>query len=226
MIELHSAGEWVCSACGVEQIRLIGASVPTDQRCLTCRDARTAVVQALRAAEIPPALAGYNRRGWEQYFGRRWPAELSSGSPRVAYFWGPTGTGKTTAAAICLREEIEQGKTGLWASRLLLEEMLRDLRSEASGALLRRLLGVGFLVWDEPLAGAISSFAAGQVLTVIDHRLNAGKPSLITSQLSPTQLLPPPGAKAAPLSAPLGSRLLSGTIVAMAGPDARLGGAA
>lgn len=228
MIEIHAAGEWVCSTCGGEQICLVGASVPTDQRCLTCRDARVGLTQALRAAEIPPAFISYARRDWELHFQRGWPAELNDmpPPPRISYLWGPTGTGKTTAAAIRLREEIEQGRSGFWAGRLTLEEMLRDLRSESSVALLRKLLAVELLVWDEPLAGVTSSLAAGQVLMIIDHRLNFGKSSLITSQLSPTQLLPPRGAKATPLSAPLGSRLLSGAVLAMAGPDSRLGGAA
>lgn len=215
--------EWRCSTCNEPQVAVWGATVPADLRCLSCESKERDFRERLAESMIPAGYRGYTRRSWECHFGRSWPLEDDlEAPPAVVYLYGPTGTGKTSAAAVLLAEHIRTGGRGLWADKGTIEDVIRESR-EGGAEISRRLARAELLVWDEPLGGLISALAADKVLATLNTRTAELRRTVVTGQLAPTDLMPGQGRP--PVIPALASRLLSGEIVLVDGLDARLGGA-
>ncbi len=99
---------------------------------------------------------------------------------------GPTGTGKTWAAAALTRLLIEAGRQVVWRPA---SEFFRELRESLTGhpgtATERDVLGLysstEFLVLDDLGAGAGSDFERRFAVEVIELRMNQLRPTIVTT---------------------------------------------
>jgi hypothetical protein len=214
---------FTCGSCGAEQWALSAAiAAPADGLCVECRDGKAAVPPPtlglqLLAAGLPDAHADYLRReAWEVKFRRPWPPELRERPlPRWTFLYGPTGTGKSTAAAILLAEALGAGEHGRWILGATLAQLWVAHENDRSVVL--PALASGLLVVDEPLAsiGRLTEFVAGRWIGLSTVRDDAKRTTIVTSNLPPVELM-----RRVPAAA---SRILSGVVLELDGPDARLG---
>lgn len=217
---------WECTGCGETQVAFGGAAPPANGLCWGCQQRPRAMArpELLRLAGVPQLYSRYaDRQAWVHHFRRAWPAELLEwrGKPEVAYLWGETGTGKTTAAAVLLAEHLERAEPGLWTSGFELREQLRrEFSAELPSAAVQRLLRPRLLIFDEPLAGDPKPWYLDAVYAVVEGRSARGLATVYTSQLGPEALIPK--TMDGPIPPALASRLLSGLERYFSGEDARL----
>lgn len=225
---LTVTASWACGSCAEPQVAIAGIQPPADGLCADCRDRREAMILTPRldAAAVPrairrDALAG--RASWSVHFRRRWPRALADGRAiSVAYLWGPTGTGKTTAAAILLAEQLAAGRDALWVDGIEIRYAVKRAFNAGPASELDRVLAVPVVVYDEPLAGEPTPWDLSEtVYRIVRAREGQGRTTIITSQIDPADLLPePPRTPLFP--PPLVSRMLGGVRVWMGEEDARL----
>jgi hypothetical protein len=221
--------EWLCSGCGEQQLTLGSQAPPAGLLCHGCRAerARTPLGALLVGAGVPAAFRAHaTREAWTAYFHRLsfgvrdWPGV----GDRWLCLWGPTGTGKTSAATILLAEHLARGGRGLWIDGLsLLDELAREMDS-GERVILPRIMRTPFLVLDEPFSGYFTDYAAGRMLLLIRRRDQDGLRTIVTSQLDPEALLrlaSNPKYVTGSVAAAV-SRALSGRVIQVDGEDERL----
>ncbi len=222
--------EWACIACHEPQIGLGLQEPPANRLCHTCRAERDrpTLAQRLAGAGVPSAFRRHaTREAWMEHFHRQtfnvgdWPGE----GEKWLCLWGPTGTGKTSAATVLLAEHLARGGRGLWIDGMtLLDELAREMDVDGERTILPRLLRTPFLVLDEPFSGYLTDYAAGRMLLLIRRRDQDDARTIVTSQFDPEALLRlgaspkyPTGSLGAAVS-----RALSGRVVQIDGLDERL----
>jgi hypothetical protein len=221
--------EWACTVCHEPQLCLGSQAPPADRLCHACRAERDrpTLAERLAGAGVPAAFRPHaTREAWMAHFHRLtfgvgdWPGEAD----RWLCLWGPTGTGKTSAATVLLAEHLARGGRGLWIDGMsLLDELAREMDS-GERMILPQLLRTPLLVLDEPFSGYLTDYAAGRMLLLIRRRDQDGSRTIVTSQLDPEALLRlgasprfPTGSLGAAVS-----RALSGRVVQIDGVDERL----
>jgi hypothetical protein len=209
---------WACERCREEQT----GRIPDRRLCHACDDAERAQnAFTVVDAGIPERYRRLTRESWQAHFRRPWPAKLASwsGTPPWAAFWGPTGTGKSSLAAILLAEHLRTGRRGRWISG---PELARRIRLDFTAAedVLAPLLVTPLLVLDEPLNGAAADWYTERIVLLTHNRDDRGLATIVTSQILPELLAAPP-AIAPPLVL---SRWLSGLQIFFDGDDVRLQG--
>lgn len=121
---------------------------------------------------------------------------------RGAYLWGRPGRGKTYAAACAVRLEMERRGYGLGATDLRSERRLparivstasllseeRDGYDGGRKGAVERASAVGLLVLDDMGVEKATDWAVEQLTKLVDARVNAGLPTIVTSNLSLGQL--------------------------------------
>lgn len=99
---------------------------------------------------------------------------------RGTYLWGSPGTGKTYAAACALRLWLEAGYPGKLFTAKGLADFVKEGYSEGYDAL-RRVKSYGLLVIDDLGAERATDWSRELFEDLIDHRLTAGTPTIVTS---------------------------------------------
>jgi len=95
-------------------------------------------------------------------------------------FWGGTGSGKTHTAACVANALIDRGiRAGVTSTAGLMAVAYNDRPAE-----LRRLVSLDLLVLDDLGAERDSAYAMETVYAVVDGRLKAGRPMVVTTNLS------------------------------------------
>jgi hypothetical protein len=222
--------EWACSVCCDVQVSLGDEVPPSDLLCHGCRKEldRPPLSSLLAAAHVPPKFRLHvTREAWTEHFHRPawtigdWPGEAD----HWLFLWGPTGTGKTSAATVLLAEHLKRGGRGLWMDGMsIIKELGREMDGGTERTLLDRLIKSPFLVLDEPFSGYLTDFVASRMLLVIRRRDQDGLRTIVTSQLDPQSLVYrasdpktyPTGSLAA-----AASRAMSGLVIEVDGPDER-----
>lgn len=196
------AGLLICGRCGEPRqcrIQLLGRDRIVGCACKCDREAyeaeRKAVadaetrkrIEALRGAGIPdPGLrsktfaASAQSPQLEQArkYVEAWPqmAEHNIGM----LLWGSTGSGKTHAGACIANALIDRGvRAGISSTAELMSVAYND-----RPATIRRLIGLDLLVLDDLGAERDSPYAMETVYAVVDGRLKAGQPMIVTTNLS------------------------------------------
>ncbi len=223
--------DWPCSGCGEAQVTLGPEAPPTQRLCHDClaKLDRPPLASLLAKAGVPWKFRQHaTREAWMAFFGRPtfqvggWPAA----GEQWLCLWGPTGTGKTSAATVLLAEHLARGGRGLWIDGMtLMGELSREMDSGSEQVVLPRLCHTPFLVLDEPFSGYLTDYAAGRMLMLIRHRDQHGAQTIVTSQLDPEALVAlganarkyPTGSLGAAVS-----RALSGRVIEVDGLDERL----
>ena len=188
-------------------------------------------------AEVPRGYRHCTRESWNPERSP-WPERLdrwleangSDPDPSAwsLLLWGPDkGAGKTHLATAVFRELLPQTGGGLWiTARQLLDGSRGEMDHSRRGRLVERAKTCRLLLLDDLYRERPTAWAIDLLSRVIDHRYSERLPSLITTNRSPTQIRKPPAAVERDgwgddWEARC-SRLLSGMIQKIEGPDARL----
>lgn len=221
--------EWTCAGCHEPHLALGRLAPPPDRLCESCRRELhpKPLRRILEEAGVPRGFLPYSTRdAWLAHFHKlRFPVDVWPSGGHWLFLWGPTGTGKTTAATVLLAEHLARGGRGLWADGMSIREDLgREMSLGGERVTLSRLVHTPFLILDEPFAGYVTPYTADRMLLLIRKRDQEARPTVVTSQLGPQDLMDfAGGAQFATGSiAAAASRILSGQVVLVDGPDARL----
>lgn len=136
------------------------------------------------------------------------------------YLWGGTGTGKTYLAAAILREYVKGARRTAYFRTVA--DLIRDIRAtfdrdgggDTEAELLDRYAGYGLLVFDDLGAENSTDFSTSTVLNLIDRRGNGGKATVITSNMTLSEI-------SDRLDPRIASRLSEGQAWHIPGPDRR-----
>lgn len=154
---------------------------------------------------------------------REWAAAVIGGRSSAIVIHGATGTGKTHLGCAALIEVLRSGRLGRWVSWVETVELMRDLigdrDTDAHDALegdVRRLGAYPILMLDDVGAeGEATAWSERQLYRVIDARVEQhALPTIITTNLTPSELSAHVGARAA-------SRLQRAIYVELGGADMR-----
>ena len=164
----------------------------------------------LEASGVPAAYHGCIRTNWSG----DWPVKEKA-ERGMTLIWGPVGTGKThLATALLAMFLVNSGRSGLWISST---ELINSLRKEARGETVTRIGNietVPFLVLDDFPTDHLTEFALGTLTALISYRFDRQLDTVVTTNLSPSQI--------AELSHRAASRLCSDRIIKLEGKDQRV----
>lgn len=196
------AGLLICGRCGeprqchihlLGRDRVVGCACRCDREAYAAERKAIAVVEAkkrieaLREAGIPDqGLQGKTFSASDQSL------QLSQAMKYVdaweqmrehnigMLLWGSTGSGKTHAGACIANALVDRGvRAGVTSTAELMNIAYND-----RPATIRRLIGLDLLVLDDLGAERDSAYAMETVYAIIDGRLKAGRPMVITTNLS------------------------------------------
>lgn len=111
--------------------------------------------------------------------------------------WGDVGTGKTFAAACVVNELIEHGYRCYMTTFTALANIIAGLRGTEKNEFVQSLNNFHLLVIDDLGAERKSEYMQEMVYQVIDSRYKAGKPLIITTNMTPEQIRNPDSASLA-----------------------------
>ncbi len=184
---------------GVERSLVSLESMPTsdDEGCLTCKETRYVLDENQQAR---PCQCTRERRIHSRLPQRYWRARLNDFSPAViepALAWlldpqdglrisGPPGTGKTHLAAALVRHRCEQVQPAKFRQFSAIYRKLRECYSNnhSDRGELAELFDAPFLVLDDLGAGGLTDFERRVTLDILNERLNACQPTVVTSNWS------------------------------------------
>ncbi|MBZ4666687.1 ATP-binding protein [Mahella sp.] len=114
-------------------------------------------------------------------------------SPENLLFYGPTGLGKTFLSSCIARELLDRGKTVLYQTAFSIFEILREYKfslnkSDYIPQRFDMLLDVDLLIIDDLGTELNNSFISSELFNVLNSRLLAGKKTIISTNLTLSQL--------------------------------------
>lgn len=210
-VHTGSDGRLYCNVCGeARQVRLTfgdkSVTVPCNCACLEKqwqqrqddlhRQEELDRIERSRVAAIPDSELRWQRFESSEYdsrgiqiarnYARQWSQMESRGQGLL--LWGPPGTGKTYAAA-CIANALVDRKVPVLMGNL--SQMLGAIPAPASGdqaGAIDRLLQCSLLILDDLGAERSSSYINELVYRIIDGCYRAGKPMVITTNLTMQEL--------------------------------------
>ena len=235
--------EWRCPQCGTDYVLLPWAVVPSGA-CAKCTGEAAVAVGSLAdrlgAAGVPARYRqGFGRSWWVEQFGTP-PPKLAAWTPAAGdlVLWGNRGTGKTGYAAIAVAELLTSGavQTAFWLRMNEFNETLELAQAgsrgggaagfravEAAAEMRRTAIDSQLLVLDElkparrtanAAASASAPWIVERIYDLLAARYDAMRPTIITTNATPTEL--------AAQAEAMASRALAGaTVVKLAGGDRR-----
>ena len=139
------------------------------------------------------------------------------------YLWGDVGTRKTTCAAAVAKRLHGRGKSPLMAPMYrVLDEIQRSFHD--GGDPLKRYAEAGYLIVDDLGKRRPTGFVLDSLFQLIDQRYSAMRPTLVTTQYRPSDLVRRLAEQGdADTAKAIVSRLRHGArVVEFGGPDGRL----
>jgi len=189
-------------------------------RLTMCPECAAGYVERRRREEIGRLLdqAGVPARyqaATEAAVDRRLWAKVGAwrGAPEMLTLLGPTGSGKSMAAACLARVLLLDGKRCLWVRPM---DAIADMRADLDSAhmLLRRLIDAPVLILDDLGTERLTDYALEQLVSLVFRRWDNLAPTVVTTNATPEQLHE--------ISPKLASRLLGGLTCKVGGSDRRL----
>lgn len=147
---------------------------------------------------------------------RSWRGD--EGESSIAFITGRPGSGKTHLTVATLRRYIESGRKG--ALFVTVTEWLQDMKNGfsdgTSAGVMRMVKNANLLAFDDIGSEMATDWVRDSVYQVINYRLNDMKPTIVTSNLRPSEI-------AESYHERLASRLASGLVIDLAYlPDRRI----
>ena len=196
------AGLLICGRCGEPRqcrLRLLGRERTVGCACKCDRETYEAERKAIQDAETRKRIEAIREAGIPDPGLRSKTFSSSTPSPQLTQamkyveawpqmaehnigmlFWGGTGSGKTHTGACIANALIDRGiRAGISSTAELMNIAYNDRPAE-----LRRLIGLDLLVLDDLGAERDSPYAMETVYAVIDGRLKAGRPMIVTTNMS------------------------------------------
>lgn len=196
------AGLLICGRCGEPRqcrLRLLGRERTVGCACKCGREAYEAERQAIAGAEAHKRIEAIREVGIPDPGLRGKTFGASAQSPQLAQaqkyvdawpqmaehnigmlLWGSTGSGKTHAGACIANALVDMGvRAGISSTAELMSVAYNDRPTT-----IRRLIGLDLLVLDDLGAERDSPYAMETVYAVVDGRLKAGRPMIVTTNLS------------------------------------------
>lgn len=193
------------------------------------------LVMALDRAHVPPL---YRKSSWSSF--RYDSHELSktkggsnllsklglleswngSEDDTICFLTGKPGTGKTHLAAATIRRYIDAGKKGglFIVTGEFLQAIKRGFSTGGADGVVRQAKEATLLVLDDVGSEMATDWVRDTLYTLVNYRMNHLKPTLVTSNLMPSEI-------AETYHARLASRLVSGLVLDMSFlPDRRIYG--
>ena len=201
-----------CLVCGrefeTEQVSLYRHTFVADRFCAFCREAERVAVETKRAdlvfgqAQIP---AGYRDCSFARFVEvegarhavalcKQWCREFRAGRPpkRGVLLYGPPGSGKTHLAVSMVREVVY---SRFEARSLFLNvpqwlNALREAWNSSDGEEPANPRGYDVLVIDDLGAEQTTPWTRERIYSLINHQEQFGRLTIVTSNLSPEELVP------------------------------------
>lgn len=203
------AGLLICGRCGEPRqcrIHLLGRGRIVGCACRCDREAYEAERKAIADAEAHKRIEAMREAGIPDPGLRAKTFSSSTPSPQLEQaqkyveaweqmqahnigllLWGSPDGGKTHTGACVANALIDRGvRAGISSTAELMNTTYNDRPAE-----LRRLIGLDLLVLDDLGAERDSAYAMEVVYAVVDGRLKAGRPMVITTNLSLSDLRDP-----------------------------------
>lgn len=186
-----------------EAARLREAETPSEERQAQLLAAgRQAHRAALRDAQVPPVYleARWDRvrspavRQWADGVAARCRKRSEAAGPPNFGLWGhglilmgPTGTGKSSAAALVASAAVEAARTVAWR---YVPDLCDSLTSgaQARQTEIRRVSNVDLLILDDFGVRELADWEVGFLDQIMEARYRARRPVLITTNLTAVQL--------------------------------------
>lgn len=102
--------------------------------------------------------------------------------------WGSVGTGKTFAAACIANALLDRGVAVRMTNFSSILAQMRSLYADGRAALLRELADIPLLIIDDLGIERGTEYALEQVYAVVDERYKAGRPLIVTTNLTISEL--------------------------------------
>lgn len=170
-------------------------------------------VEAREAAVRARMPAQYRTCDVEHPEVRDWCSRVLGGHAVSLLLQGPKGTGKTGNAWAAWPHLIRLGWVGVWKATTEVDYLDGLINDKAMAGPLRR---ADVLLLDDVGAAAVSDWSRSRVFALIDARWLAGRPTILTTNLTAQQLSQHLGDRAA-------SRIASeAAVVTLTGADRRL----
>lgn len=161
------------------------------------------IERRLRSARVPD---NYRQATWDRVRSRAvraWCEDLPERLRRPGHFeptavdWsklghgllivGPTGTGKSSAAALAAREVVRIDRNVLWSYVPdLLDRMAMSARERAGEV--RMQSGVDLLVWDDFGVRSPAEWEVGFMDQIVEARYQSRRPMIVTTNLTPQDI--------------------------------------
>lgn len=135
-------------------------------------------------------LVPYEQMQYILTYCKHYAEDFSLQSPHL-YFYGRTGLGKTHLSLAIADRVIQKGFSAIYGSvQTFLSRMEQEKfgRSAENGDTLQTLLDCDLLILDDLGSEFISSFSISALYHLINSRLNLGRPMIINSNLSSSEM--------------------------------------
>jgi len=171
---------WDCAACTDSRERW--AEEEAVRKRYSQRDRVSSVPRALRKSLADLQTTTRNAQALEA------ARAFVAGDLKALALIGPVGVGKTTIAAAAAWER-QLIRPTLWVSvPVMLANVLKAFGDEERAAAMQTITGNGALALDDLDKCSRSEWAAAQLFAAIDSRVAAGRPLLVTMNLTPGEL--------------------------------------
>lgn len=150
------------------------------------------VPDVYREAKWPTVRSGAVRE-WAYGVGARTAKRSDPGSPNHALLGvgllilGPTGTGKSSAAALCCRAAAEAERTVRWTYLPDLVDRMTAGAKERQHEIAMQV-GVDLLVWDDLGVRDLADWEIGYLDQIVEGRYRRRRPMVVTSNWTPEDL--------------------------------------
>lgn len=132
---------------------------------------------------------------WAQHLDDRVPPKVAPEKPvnldllgHGLFVFGPVGTGKSTAAALCARRAAQADRTVRWSYVPDLVDALTSNAKERNAEIQRQAL-VDLLVWDDLGVRDFADWEISYLDQIVESRYRRRRPMLVTTNWTPADLI-------------------------------------